>query len=188
MRYALYALLVIPNLLFTLLAILPPVTFFVAACANEEGWLPKWLMWFQTQDNSLDAGWKIQGNFGTYLTTGTVPTGATRWWYRVCWLWRNPAYGFGYWPLGVAVNAADWTVVINRTDGAESLIFAYTMWHFALLYSGSLGHLKLGWKINAYLQPDGTWASKDWGPEHRTMMAFTPGVLKPWKIPALFRN
>jgi hypothetical protein len=186
MRYALYVMLTIPNLLFTALACFPPLTFLVAAAADDHGWLPKWLAWFQTPDNSLDAGWRVQGNFGTYLIDGAVPTGVMLWWYRVLWLWRNPAYGFCYWALGIAVKPEEWTVHINRTAGVETLIFATSRWHFALLYGGSLGHLKLGWKINAYLRPDGSWGAENWGPAHRTMIAFTPACWRPWAIPKLF--
>src|SRR5574341_1027779 len=32
------------------------VNWWAALFANKEGWLPKWLTWFQTFDNSLDAG------------------------------------------------------------------------------------------------------------------------------------
>lgn len=45
--------------------------------------LPHWLNWFNTLDNSLlgDQSWKASHPKGNY-------------WNRVCWLWRNPAYGF----------------------------------------------------------------------------------------------
>lgn len=56
-------------------------------------YLPNWLSWFQTPDNSVDGdqGWreehmqwrfKLPAPLATYLG-------------RVGWLWRNPAYGFG---------------------------------------------------------------------------------------------
>ena len=40
------------NLLFTALAWL--VSPALPAFASEDGWLPKWLWWFQTPDNSID--------------------------------------------------------------------------------------------------------------------------------------
>lgn len=45
--------------------------------------LPTWLNWFDTLDNSLlgDLNWKAKHPEGNY-------------WNRVCWLWRNPVYGF----------------------------------------------------------------------------------------------
>lgn len=61
--------------------------------------LPLWLNWFDTLDNSLlgDQSWKASHPRGSY-------------WNRVCWLWRNPAYGFlwshliAYWPPASGVT------------------------------------------------------------------------------------
>ena len=67
----------------------------VVLFASKEGWLPNWLWWFQTPDNSLDGdnGWKAQTKPG-YLT-------------RVRWLWRNSMYGFAIGVLGVQVQPGD---------------------------------------------------------------------------------
>lgn len=53
--------------------------------ADDGGWLPSWLGWFQTLDNSLDGdeGWKTEH----YVGWPQYPK-------RVLWLWRNPGYGF----------------------------------------------------------------------------------------------
>lgn len=39
-----------------------PAAFVLPFFANKEGWLPRWLWWFQTPDNSLngDQGWQTQ--------------------------------------------------------------------------------------------------------------------------------
>ena len=52
--------------------------------------LPKWLSWFMTPDNDFpgDKGWP-----DTY-------------WYRVRWLFRNPAYGFAWGPLSYTPSAS----------------------------------------------------------------------------------
>ena len=183
--YFRYALLVILMGLFSIISY--PASFIVVLFCNKDGWLPKWLTWFQTQDNSCDAGWKIQGNFGTYLIDGTVPTGLTLYWYRALWLIRNNAYGLCYYPLGIAFDSADWTVTHNFT-GAESLLIAHdSHGHFCFMYGGSLGELKLGWKVNAYWR-NGTWSTTPWGPEMRTSLCFTPKCWRPWRIMSLFNS
>lgn len=55
------------------------------------------LRWFDTFDNATDEYW-----FGVYpLTEGFTQadydnSALLRWFFRVCWLWRNSAYGFKY--------------------------------------------------------------------------------------------
>jgi len=166
-----YVVLVLASLLFMVLAwILAPL---LALTCDAQGNLPVFLRWFQTQDNTCDAGWKVQGNYGTYLTDGTVPTGATLWWYRTLWLWRNPGYGFDYGPLGVAVDTTQWRVVQN--DSAYFVALG-PRGKFCIK-SGGDRPMKLGWKIWAYWddttnawRPD----SYTWGPRRRTSICFTP--------------
>lgn len=77
------------NLAFTAIAwILSPV---LPAFASKDGWLPKWLWWFQTPDASLDgdSGWKDTSNH-PYINK--LP----RYLRQVLWLIRNPAYGFSW--------------------------------------------------------------------------------------------
>lgn len=174
--YAKYALLNILNLIFTGIAyIFAPL---YVLFTSEDGWLPKWLYWFQTQDNSLDAGWKLQGNFGTYLKDGTIPTGYTRYKYRVQWCWRNPAYGFCYYPLGIPVKPEDWIIDEYKVDanGNRVLLKAHsTTGYFAYTTDANW---KLGWKIWSNfsgLDKDGkpVWSDKPWGPELRTSLCFS---------------
>jgi hypothetical protein len=92
MIYLKWALLVPGQIIITLLSlILAPV---LPAFAND-GWLPKYLSWFQTPDNSLDgdAGWQnhFVGITNRYLR-------------QVLWLLRNPAYGFDRNVLGYKVK------------------------------------------------------------------------------------
>jgi hypothetical protein len=142
--------------------------------SNSYGILPKYLYWFQTFDNTLDAGWKIQGNYGTYLQNGLVPTGFTLYKYRVFWLWRNPGYGFDYWPLGLSFDKTQWNTPKTTSSGN---------WQY---WTGSNGRFcikwvpttflgmsvcpKVGWKVWAYWdstnnqwQPD----NYSWGPTKR---------------------
>lgn len=63
----------------------PILAFFVCS----DGWLPHWLWWFQTPDNSCDgdeghrARWSRDGWFWTWAR-------------RTAWLFRNTAYGFRF--------------------------------------------------------------------------------------------
>ncbi|MEX3556196.1 MAG: hypothetical protein VB131_06320 [Burkholderia gladioli] len=144
----------------------------LALTADATGNLPKWLYWFQTFDNTLDAGWKVQGNYGSYHVDGAVPAGVTLWWYRTRWLWRNPAYGWDYWPLGVAIDVSKWTVRVNTV----------TWWiatgphgQFCVRYLATKGvGLKLGWKAWAYWR-DGAWMPEGyaWGPSRRAPLCLT---------------
>ena len=66
----------------------------ILACfVQEDGYLPKWLYWFQTPDNSCDGDrkhrlrWPRDGVFWTWAR-------------RCAWLFRNSAYGFNYYVEG----------------------------------------------------------------------------------------
>lgn len=145
---------------------------------RSDGNLPSWLYWFQTFDNTLDAGWKVQGNYGTYLIDGTIPTGLTLYWYRVLWLCRNPSYGFDYFLLGMAIDTSQ----IRVTTFTPAVFVAWgPNGHFNVYYTGRWGELKLGWKIRAYWDDQlAQWRPDTymWGPERRTMICFTYNPFK----------
>lgn len=86
----LIALIYLPiNLAFTALAwVLSPI---LPLFASKEGWLPRWLWWFQTPDASLDgdSGWK---DVGKHPYINKLP----RYLRQMFWLIRNPAYGFSW--------------------------------------------------------------------------------------------
>lgn len=66
--------------------------------ANENGWLPNYLNWFQTPDNSLD------GDSGFEIV---FPKTMNRYLRRVLWLLRNPLYGFDHDVLGIKLQKDD---------------------------------------------------------------------------------
>lgn len=86
----LQALIYLPiNLLVTFIAyILAPV---LPAFANTAGWLPNWLWWFQTPDNSIDGD-------NAFNTPSKHPyiTKMPRYIRQMFWLIRNPSYGFNW--------------------------------------------------------------------------------------------
>lgn len=128
--------------------------------------LPTWLAWFDTFDASLDAGLP-EGQVGTY-------------WTRVKWLYRNPAYGFGYWAIGAKFNPLEWKVeqyeildvhnnVNFRASGPDGLFNANVIW-------GGI-HWKIGWKAWNYFAivdgKQGFITDKPWGPEMRVPFTFS---------------
>jgi hypothetical protein len=173
-----YAFFTVLNLLFTILSyILAP---FIAPFTQSNGYLPNWLSWFQTQEAPLDAGWK-DGYFVDSLGIpyDTPPVGLELYWLRVLWLWRNPAYGFCYWPLGIVYNPDDWVIKTLAVDPITKEIlelYAYTKdWKY-FCYTNSRG-LKLGYKLWWAFDPDNQMLARvpaAHGPDNRLPMCFTP--------------
>lgn len=161
MYLIMYPFAVLGSLLATLLTyILAPLL--ALAINSTTGNLPRWLYWFQTFDATCFEGRQAQYGF-----TGS------NWWVATQWLWRNPAYGFDYWPFGVAMDVTQWTV--TRNDGAW-FIARGPGGQFNIEYGGRLGSLKLGWKAKNYRTSDlSAWlpASYSWGPSRRTSICFT---------------
>ena len=64
---------------------------FVVLFANQDGYLPRYLSWFQTPDNSLDGdgGWQRE-----HRPFKVQDTKFKQWWNRTRWLYRNSMYGF----------------------------------------------------------------------------------------------
>lgn len=133
--------------------------------ADAEGNLPRSLSWFQTFDATLDAGW-LDG----YLDASWGSTPWRRYWARVWWMNRNPAYGFDY-ALGMAFDASDWRVLryIERDD---LVLFVAVGRGFNFYYDGPLGQYKLGWK--AWNRWSGTaWNATGWDRFERIPVVFT---------------
>lgn len=146
----------------------------IALFCRADGYLPNWLCWLQTFDAPLDAGWRD----GYFQPSGApAPTGIALYWMRVRWLWRNPAYGLCYWPLGIPYAPDDWVVEILTHDGATLTEFkAHTKdgRHFCHTNSGGL---KLGYKLWWALDENWKLIEKlptSRGPDNRLPICFTP--------------
>lgn len=70
---------------------------FVVLFVDKEGWLPRWLWWFQTPDNPLSAQ-VIDRWFPEHGTP------LKRWINNVSWLYRNSMYGFSEDVLGFTIK------------------------------------------------------------------------------------
>ena len=157
-KYLTWFCLAIWDLAFTLFAC-GLVNWWAAWWADEDGWLPDGLAWFQTFDAPLDAGWLDR--YPGYVE----PTGVwSQWWERTKWLYRNPAYGFGYWPLGTSFDPKLWVVKHFEQSDTRDLFIAYGPdGTFNVAYYGWWGSLKIGWKAWNYFDP----ATRAWRPGYQ---------------------
>lgn len=152
------------DLAFTLFCVLC-VNWWAPLFASKEGWLPPWLKWVQTFDDTLDAG----------VRDGRYPPNTPRYWGRVMWLYRNTAYGFGYWALGMRFDQRDWRV--RRFDPAHERFTFYAIgpngaFNLHVIRAGI--RFKLGWKAwNMFDPQTNTWKTQSWGPEWRIPFVFS---------------
>lgn len=157
MMYARYVLLVVASLTADFLNMfLAPI---VALFASESGWLPRWLWWFQTPDNSLDGdeGWKAE-----HRPFMIEDSKAKRWWNRTRWMHRNSMYGFAIDVLGAKTLPSD--VLMIRGDTRVSnrplrngLVVRtlyrdgkpiYFQWYYVKAWSKKhCIRINLGWKL-----------------------------------------
>lgn len=133
--------------------------------ANDAGWLPNWLAWVQTFDDSLDAGQR----------DGIYPSSMPRYLARVFWLYRNTGYGFNYWALGVPFSPADWQVMEYDADPAHFTFRAVgpNGWYNTHIVRHGI-RLKFGWKAwNMWDPATARWRSASWGPVWRVPFTFS---------------
>jgi hypothetical protein len=146
MIYIIYLLLVPVNLVLTLLALLlaPVLPLFAT-----NGYLPTWLSWFQTPDNSLAGDSSFQAVNGTgYLAS-------------VKWLLRNPLYGFGLRylqaPYTTSVNGDN--TIKDNTDAKAGWCFVRANGLFQFTLVSPIGfnrciYINLGWNIRGLVDPN----------------------------------
>lgn len=157
MIYVQYAFMSLVSLPLTLLAfiIAPILPFF----ASKDGWLPKWLFWFQTPDNSLDgdSGWKNEHWQFRYKLPNALGTYVG----RVGWLWRNPAYAFGCRYIdGNSEVQYSGDPTIKDNDGAkEGSLLVKVAGLFQYVYVKQIGstgkclYINFGWNVRALIEP-----------------------------------
>ncbi len=129
--------------------------------------LPDWLAWFDTFDGTLD--------------DGLLPGETSCYWTRMRWLYRNPAYGFGYWVLGAEFDPAKWKVeTLEIVDGKVRTFYATGPNGRFNWYAERFG---IRWKIgpkawNYYDSSTGRWKEFCWGPVWRAPFAFSISLAK----------
>ena len=134
--------------------------------SEKDGWLPRWLWYFQTPDNSLDGdtGFQTEHAQWRYKISNVfwqVYVG------RVLWLWRNHGYGLDYsdWmcakmPEGITVEALGNTKVRNRPNGSSGMcdwVSSNGYWQICvvIVLPGSpdiCSYINLGWKIREFYE------------------------------------
>lgn len=68
--------------------------------------LPDWLSWFRTFDNAADEYWLGCYPLTKHFTEEDYSNySVLRWFFRVCWLWRNSAYTFNKKFFGIAKDS-----------------------------------------------------------------------------------
>lgn len=155
--YLYYILLVLCSLLADLLNffLAPAVVLF----ASDQGWLPKWLSWFQTPDNSLDgdSGWKNE-----HRPFKVEDSAIKQWWNRTRWLHRNSMYGFAIGVLGTSIKPGDVLEItgnpkVSNRPLQEGLVVRhvirngktiYFQWYYVKAWSDTYCiRINLGWKL-----------------------------------------
>ena len=151
----------------------------VVPFANDEGWLPNWLSWWQTPDNPLDGdgGWINEHWQWRYKLPAFMQTYVG----RLGWLWRNNLYGFAIGPLGALITDIKRNVVYgdplvsNRPLHNGWLIHIIEMqdgtfyWQFYFVKAWNekrCVRINLGWKL---------WGNVDKG--QRKQFVFSPNPL-----------
>lgn len=147
------------------------VNWWAVLLADDNGYLPHWLRWFQTFDASIDAGWK-DGYFPAVW--GDSPH--MRYVARVLWLLRNPAYGLDYWLFGLTFDASSWRVLAN-IERDDLVLFLAVGNGVNLYYHGPFGEAKIGWKAWNYWLGN-TWRETPWGPAWRIPVCATYNPFK----------
>jgi hypothetical protein len=143
---------------FTLLAIAlaPVLPLFVKEDKLCFHWLPSWLWWFQTPDNSLEGD---VGHSERWMES-TLP----EYFQMVAWLLRNPAYGFEWTALAVeprgtvTVKGNPW--IKNRDNAVAGWYFATcdNAWNFKSvthLFRDLALQLEFGWRLQPWEQGRG---------------------------------
>lgn len=125
---------------------------------RENGFLPKWLSWFQTPDNTCDGdagNWERHPGLDAWSTYKR----------RVAWFWRNVAYGFDIDVLGLDAKAGDtldlkgdieagtnpakngyvWRV-LRRADGSVASFQLYFVYQWPVWPTRCIRG-NLGWKL-----------------------------------------
>lgn len=150
MMYLKWALMVPVSLFLTVVAF--PLAIVLPFFAKD-GWLPNWLSWFQTPDNSLygDDGWK---NEHWLWTTNQYIR-------QVGWLWRNPAYGFGCVKMTGDPIIATYTgnERVNDSPLSEGYIIVHSQNLFQLTWCKKITTTKclyfvFGWNIKGLINCD----------------------------------
>lgn len=143
----------------------------------KDGWLPKWLFWFQTPDNSLygDDGWKYEHWQWRYKLPELIATYIG----EFGWLLRNPGQGFGVHYLVGDPIIATFTdnKDVNDSPGVEGTCTVHCQGLFQWVWVKRISETKciycnFGWNVKGCI--DGTEY------KHTATYTFSPRIAT-WK-------
>lgn len=156
------------SLLFTALALsLSPV---LPLFTSADGWLPRWLWYFQTPDNPLDGDSGFQTEHAPFLGS---QVGWRRYINRIAWLLRNPAYGADFSLFGFCPSGDRWSV----TCRGDSLVDdTHDGWYFKTCQGAWQFYLAHHWTATCYLRVNIGW--KLWSLPSVCQIVF---AVNPWK-------
>jgi len=127
--------------------------------ASDDGWLPRWLSYLQTPDNSLDGDGGWQREHRPFLVESNK---FYRYLNRTRWLYRNSMYGFAIDVLGTKTQAGDYLQITGSTAVSnrplhEGLVVRklirggkpiYFQWYYVKAWSETRCiRINLGWKL-----------------------------------------
>ena len=132
--------------------------------AFDREYIWKYLNWFATHDNAVDeyfwgfykGDWLDKLLFGKIVSDWSIEeydsSPIKRWWVRVRWLWRNPAYKFSHDVLGFQCDEKC-IESINKYKNFEITTWLNLDGSRAFLVVGGIGfkpfnNLRFGWKPN----------------------------------------
>ena len=153
---------------------------FLPPFADEAGYLPRWLWWFQTPDNPIDGD---RGHWKRWPGTTPLRTYIR----RVAWLLRNVCYGFDDFVLGIHTLPTDILTEVGETNASDKKGISGSCWrtlhrdgeliafhwyyvkHYQWWHIKACVRISLGWKLwnpetidkqyTAYFHP---WKCLEW--------------------------
>lgn len=168
MIYLKWLLMIPVSLAVTLLTF--PLAFVLPFFATD-GWLPKWLFWFQTPDNSLngDNGWKNEH----WQWRFKLPKLLAIYIGQIGWLWRNPGYGYGLVKLENATATYSGNKLVNDCPGVAGWCFVKSAGLFQFVWVFKISSAKciycnFGWNVKGLID------SKE--EIHLATFAFSPRI------------
>lgn len=174
------------SVLMTVLAYLlaPVLPFF-----SRNGWLPRWLWWFQTPDMVLDGDAAFKAKNAPF--PGDV-SGWRRHINQTVWLWRNPSYGFDWSVLAYTPSPENKLTVIGQRIMNGALVIdspdlingdvGHNGWYFARLGSAWQLYITLHYTKKHSTKFNFGWKLWDGKGPYKYTFSFLGGI---WKSTAL---
>lgn len=148
---------------------------FVVLFVDNDGWLPKWLWWFQTPDNPLSA--QVQDRWFPEHDTPLK-----RWINNVSWMYRNSMYGFSESILGFTIEEGFTYLCIGDENVGNKPLHegsvrryltsggkTYWQWYYIKAWGPAKYQrcirINLGWKL---------WGSRSIGQKKSIVCSFNP--------------